>query len=85
MFSQRVDLGRPVIDATGLAGNFDFLLEFTPESRGPTPPGVNVTPIDQDGPTFEEALRDQLGLKMESRKSLMDIVVVDHVEHSSEN
>lgn len=85
MFSQRVDLGRPMIDATGLAGNFDFLLEFTPESRGPTPPGVNVTPIDQDGPTFEEALRDQLGLKMESRKSLMDIVVVDHVEHPSEN
>jgi uncharacterized protein (TIGR03435 family) len=33
------------------------------------------------GPTFEEALRDQLGPKMESRKSPMDIIVVDHLEH----
>ena len=84
LLSQRVNLGRPMIDATALTGTFDFLLEFTPEPQNPTPPGLNVAP-DPDGPTFEQALRDQLGLKLESRKSSMEVIVVDHVEHPSEN
>lgn len=84
MFSQRVDLGRPMIDTTGLTGTFDFLLEFTPESRVATPPGTNAA-ADPDGPSFEQALRDQLGLKLESRKSSMDVMIVDHIEHPSEN
>jgi uncharacterized protein (TIGR03435 family) len=84
LLSQRVDLGRPMVDATGLAGTFDFLLEFTPESHGPTPPGLNTAP-DPEGPTFEQALRDQLGLKLESRRSSMEIIVLDHVEHLSDN
>jgi uncharacterized protein (TIGR03435 family) len=79
LLSQRVNLGRPMIDATGLTGTFDFLLEFTPESQG-----LNAPP-DPDGPTFEQALRDQLGLKLESRRSSMEVMVVDHVEHLSEN
>ena len=83
MFSQRVDLGRPMIDETGLTGTFDFLLEFTPEPKSSTP-NSNTAP-DPNGPTFEQALRDQLGLKMESRKSSMEVIVVDHVEHPSEN
>jgi uncharacterized protein (TIGR03435 family) len=84
LLSQRVNLGRPMIDATGLTGTFDFLLEFTPESQAPAPPGLNVAP-DPDGPTFEQALRDQLGLKMESRRSPMEIIVLDRVEHPSDN
>ena len=68
-----------MIDATGLTETFDFLLEFTPESQG-----LNAPP-DPDGPTFEQALRDQLGLKMESRRSSMEVMVVDHLEHLSEN
>ena len=78
LLSQRVNLGRPMIDATGLTRTFDFLLEFTPE-----PQGLNAPP-DPDGPTFVQALRDQLGLKLESRKSSMDVIVVDHVEHLAE-
>ena len=31
-------LGRPVVDQTGLSGRFDFTLEFTPERKGPPPP-----------------------------------------------
>jgi uncharacterized protein (TIGR03435 family) len=84
LLSQRVNLGRPMIDATGLTGTFDFLLEFTPESQGPTPRSLNA-PLDPDGPTFEQALREQLGLKLESRKTSMDVLVMDHVEHPSEN
>lgn len=76
MFSQRVQPGRPIIDATGLRGKFDVLIEFVPESKAES---------DPDGPRFEQALRDQLGLKMESRRSPMDIMVVDHIERPSEN
>jgi uncharacterized protein (TIGR03435 family) len=77
LLSQRVNRGRPMIDATGLAGTFDFLLEFTPEALG-SAAGVNVA--DPDEPTFEQAVRDQLGLRLESRKSSMEVMVVDHVE-----
>ncbi len=84
MFSQIVDPGRPMIDATGLTGTFDFLLEFTPESRGNATTNANPAP-ESDGPTFQEAVLDQLGLKLESRKSSVDVVMLDHVERPSEN
>jgi len=84
LFNQRVDLGRPMIDATGLPGTFDFVLEFKPDTLLGAAPGTNPLP-DPDGPTFEQALRDQLGLKMESRKTSMEVLVLDHVEHLSEN
>jgi bla regulator protein BlaR1 len=76
MFSQRTDPGRPIIDATGLHGKFDFQIEFVPEAK---------TESDPDGPRFEQALPDQLGLRMESRRSPMAIMVVDHIERPSEN
>jgi uncharacterized protein (TIGR03435 family) len=84
MLSQRVDLGRPIVDATGLTGTFDFLLEFTPESKGPTPPGSNAA-ADPEGPSFQQAVQDQLGLKLQPRKGSMEVIVLDHVEHPSEN
>jgi uncharacterized protein (TIGR03435 family) len=79
MFSQRVDLGRPIIDATGLEGTFDFLIEYAPEPESAT------ATVEQDGLGFEEALRDQLGLKMQSQKASMDVMVVDHIEQPSPN
>jgi uncharacterized protein (TIGR03435 family) len=54
MFSQRVEPGRPIIDATGLQGKFDFLIEFVPQAKAE---------LDPNGPQFEQALRDQLGSK----------------------
>ena len=84
MLRQRVDLGRPMIDGTGLSGTFDFLLEFTPDSRATAQANVSA-PRDPDGPTFEEALSDQLGLKLQSRKSPIEVIVLDHVGHPSEN
>jgi uncharacterized protein (TIGR03435 family) len=78
MFAQRVSPGRPMIDATGLTGTFDFLIEFVPDSQTPPAP-------PDDGPTFEEALQDQLGLKMQSRKSEMQMIVVDHIERPTPN
>lgn len=83
MFSQRLQRDRPMIDATGLSGTFDFLLEFKFESNGPAP-DLNAAG-DPDGLTFEQALRDQLGLKMESRRSSMSFIVLDHVDRPSQN
>jgi uncharacterized protein (TIGR03435 family) len=71
-------LERPVIDRTGLSGNFDFALEWVPE-RGP-----DLEP-DASGPTFLEALKEQLEIKLESQKGPAEVIIFDHVEHPSEN
>jgi uncharacterized protein (TIGR03435 family) len=84
LLSQRVNRGRPMIDSTGLTGTFDFLLEFAPDAPGPTAPGPDAAP-DPDGPDFEQALRDQLGVKLESRRSSMEFIAVDRLEHLTEN
>jgi uncharacterized protein (TIGR03435 family) len=74
-------LDRPLIDQTGLTGNFDFLIEFTPE----LPPCATPPDLDTSGPTFLEALREQVGLKLIPQKGPVDVIIVDHMEHSSEN
>jgi bla regulator protein blaR1 len=77
-------LGRPIIDKTGLTGRFDFTLEFARERQ--TPAGSD-SPVASDpiGPTPIEALRDQLGLKLESTKASIQLLVIDKVEKPSEN
>jgi uncharacterized protein (TIGR03435 family) len=75
---------RPVIDQTGLAGTFDFTIEWTPEAGDPFAP-QGATAADFQGTTFLEALKDQLGLKLESARAAIDVLVVDHVERPTEN
>jgi uncharacterized protein (TIGR03435 family) len=77
-------LGRPVLDQTGLSGRFDFVVEWAPESNGPLPPNADAQP-DSQGPTFLEALGEQLGLKLKSTRGPVQALVVDHVENLSEN
>jgi uncharacterized protein (TIGR03435 family) len=77
-------LDRPVVDQTGLTGKFDFSMEFAPESNQPSAAAADA-PADVQGPTFLEALRGQLGLKLESAKAPLQIPIVDHVERPSEN
>jgi len=72
------NLGRPVLDRTGLTGTFDFSLEWTPDS------GVNPAP-DTSGPPFQEALKEQCGLKLESQKGPFELMIVDRLEQPSEN
>jgi uncharacterized protein (TIGR03435 family) len=96
-------LARTVVDQTGLKGNYDFKLSWTPDpgtggnpfggpgpsqgpSPGPLPPGVNPPPPpDPNGPTLFTAVQEQLGLKLESTKAPVDIIIVDHAEKASEN
>ena len=70
---------RPIVDRTGLTGTYDVLMEWTPQINGPLPPGVNFTP-DDSGPTFLEAMKEQLGLKLDKQKRPMPVLVIDHVE-----
>jgi uncharacterized protein (TIGR03435 family) len=77
-------LGRPVVDQTGLSGRFDFTLEFTPERRGARPP-QDVQPDDFQVTTLQEALHEQLGLKLKATQASLDTLIVDHAERPSEN
>lgn len=77
------DLGRPVIDGTGLSGTYDFLIDFAPDlPAGMKMPGQDAT---DTAPTFLEALKEQLGLKLEPRTGDVSQVVVDHVEKPTPN
>jgi bla regulator protein BlaR1 len=75
-------LGRPVVDQTGLTGRYDFSVQWTMESNQPA--SVDAAPEPQ-GTTFLEAVKDQLGVKLEPAKVTMNVLVVDHVERPSEN
>lgn len=77
-------LGRPVLDRTGLTGAFDFVVEFTPEFPNAAPQVNDPEPAAPSLP-FLDALKEQLGLKVESQKGPVDVLVADHVEHPSEN
>jgi bla regulator protein BlaR1 len=78
-------LGRPVVDQTGLTGRFDFTIEWVPEPNGPPPPSGAAAPADPSGPSFQEALHDQLGLKLEAARAPVRTLVIDKVERPSEN
>lgn len=76
--------GRPVVDRTGITDRIDYRLEWTLESNGPLVPGVEVEP-DPNPLSFMEAVREQLGLKLESTKAPVQTLVIDHIERPSEN
>jgi uncharacterized protein (TIGR03435 family) len=73
-----------MIDQTGLGATFDFTLEWTPERRAAAPPGGDTEP-DSETLSFEEALREQLGIKLQAQKGWVSVLVIDHLEHPSAN
>ncbi len=81
-------LGKPVLDKTGLAGRYDFMLEWATDTpsgtAGAGPPQLNGAPSDP-GPSLLAAVQEQLGLKLEASKGPVEIMVIDHVDHASEN
>ena len=76
-------LGRPVTNNTGLEGNYDFKLEWTPD-LGPSAPGGEPAETSV-GPSLFSALQQQLGLRLEATKGPVDVLVIDHVNKPSEN
>jgi len=73
--------GRLVIDRTGLKGPYDLELTFAQDRpNAPLPPGVELPPVDPNAPNLFTALQEQLGLKLESKKQTVSMLVVDHAE-----
>jgi uncharacterized protein (TIGR03435 family) len=75
---------RPVIDKTRLDKVYDFKLAFAPD----LPAGMDEAKLPQgmmDNPPIFVALKEQLGLKLESQKGPMEFFVIDHAESSTEN
>jgi uncharacterized protein (TIGR03435 family) len=75
-------LNRKVLDRTGLAGQFDFDLKWTPD--------INTAVNSQEaapegGPSIFTAIEEQLGLKLESGKAPIDVLVIDRIDHPSDN
>jgi len=87
-------LGRPVLDRTGFAETFDVRLDFTPDeaaaglprSAGPGDPESSPPAADPASPPpIFAAIQEQLGLKLESVKGPVEVLVIDHVERPSQN
>lgn len=72
-------LHRPVTDNTGIKGEFDFDLKWTPEQTATATLDLDV------GADLFSALQEQLGLKLESRKGSVEVIVVDHIERPTPN
>jgi uncharacterized protein (TIGR03435 family) len=85
---QTTALDRPVVDQTGLTGKYDFTLDWTPDESqfggrgGQAPPPADNAEVPPD---LYTAIQQQLGLKLESTKAPVDVLVIDRVEKPSEN
>jgi uncharacterized protein (TIGR03435 family) len=79
--------GRPVLDKTGINGQFVFYLEWTSEASLPgsasTPDGPS--PPADSGPSIFAALQQKFGLRLEASRAPIEILVIDHVEKPTEN
>jgi len=73
MLTRRLD--RPVLDLTGLKGTYDFTIDLSGLGFG-----GNLPPAESTGPSVFTAVQDDLGLKLEARKQILDILVIDSVQ-----
>jgi uncharacterized protein (TIGR03435 family) len=81
----RISSGRVVVDKTGLPGSYRIRMEFDsrPPRLGPdvAPPADTAAAI----PSVFTAVREQLGLKLESSKTVRDTLIIDRLERPTEN
>ena len=86
-------VNRIVVDKTGLKGNYDFHITYTPEARGGLPGlppgappiGADAPAGDPNGASLFTALQEQLGLKLDSQKGPVEVLVIDSVEQPTED
>ena len=67
-------LSQTVVDQTGVEGDFDISMTWNPD-----------TAPDAEGPSIYTALQEQLGLRLESKKGPVEVIVIESVERPSEN
>jgi uncharacterized protein (TIGR03435 family) len=80
-------VGRVVADRTGLSGNYDLTLQWTPERlpNANQQPGSDVLALDPNGLSIFTAVQEQLGLKLQPAQGTVNVLVIDRVEHPTEN
>lgn len=86
------ELGRKVVDKTGLQDRYDFTLHWTPERLTPVLAGAAdntqgpaAPALDSSGPTIYTALQEQLGLRLEPQKGPVETLIIESIEKPSEN
>jgi uncharacterized protein (TIGR03435 family) len=87
------ELGAPLFDKTGLNGLFDYSLEWEPEANqapafradGPIPTGPPRASDDPRRPSIFTAFQDQLGLRLQSARRPVEVLVIDRIKKPSEN
>jgi bla regulator protein BlaR1 len=78
-------MDRPVLNRTGLRGEFDITIDYEREADT-SGPVDDASHLARDfGPSFVAALQEQLGLKLESTKAPVEVLVIDHAEQPSPN
>jgi uncharacterized protein (TIGR03435 family) len=76
--------GRRVVDRTGITGNFNYRVEYAPFDGGiAAARGIRIA--DSPYPSLFTAIEEQLGLKLQSEKIPIEVLIIDHVERPSEN
>jgi uncharacterized protein (TIGR03435 family) len=88
--SQAGGLGRPVVDKTGLSGNYDVELKWNPDLDSPEmmqgqSPGARPSSSDSSGPSIFTAIQDQLGLRLKATEGPVEDLVIAKIEKPSEN
>jgi uncharacterized protein (TIGR03435 family) len=79
MIPNAFSVDRPVVNRTGLPGTYDFKIEATPEFR------MTTADPDLKNISIFAAVQQQLGLKLEPQKAIIEVLVIDHVEKPSAN
>lgn len=82
---QSAVMDRPVVDRTGLAGKFDFTLNWTPDDSQFRSMGAQVPPPPANAtvPGLFTAIEEQLGLRLESTRAPVEVLVIDRIEKPS--
>jgi len=81
LFAQ--ELGNPVVDKSGLTGDYDFTLDWASDQKAATPGGQASATSEPSGPSIFTAVQEQLGLKLEAQKGPIETLVIDHAEKPS--
>jgi uncharacterized protein (TIGR03435 family) len=77
----RTVLANEIRRRAGLTGGWDFEINFAPESAPiPLPPGVDFPAGDPTAPSLCTAIQEQLGLRLQSTKGPVEVLVVDRIE-----
>jgi uncharacterized protein (TIGR03435 family) len=77
-------VGRPVVDKTGLAGKYDYRLEWTPDETQVRSDEA-APQVEGNVPSLASALQEQMGLRLQSQKAPVEIIVIDRAEKASVN